>query len=98
MIVDAAKALGRLGTLALVGTGEALATLDIKDLIRGGKSIRGVMEGDADPVEFVPQLIELVQQGRLPIERMILSYPFAEINRAVADARSGATIKPVLTF
>jgi len=98
VIVDAAKALGRLGTLALVGTGEALAMLDIKDLIRGGKSVRGVMEGDADPIEFVPQLIELLQQGRLPIERMILSYPFAEINRAVADARSGATIKPVLTF
>ncbi len=29
---------------------------------------------------------------------MIVSYPFAEINRAVADAESGATIKPVLTF
>ena len=98
VIVDAAKALGRLGSLALVGTGEALATLDIKDLIRGGKSIRGVMEGDADPIRFVPQLIELVQQGRMPIDQMILSYPFAEINRAVADARSGATIKPVLVF
>jgi aryl-alcohol dehydrogenase len=98
VIADATRALGRLGALALVGTGEALATLDIKDLIRGGKSVRGVMEGDADPVRFVPQLVELVQQGRLPIDRMIVSYPFAEINRAVADARSGATIKPVLTF
>jgi aryl-alcohol dehydrogenase len=98
VIADATRALGRLGTLALVGTGEALATLDIKDLIRGGKSVRGVMEGDADPVRFVPQLVELVQQGRLPIDRMIVSYPFAEINRAAADARSGATIKPVLTF
>ena len=56
------------------------------------------MEGDADPIRFVPQLIELVQQGRLPIDRMIVSYPFADINRAVADAKSGATIKPVLTF
>jgi aryl-alcohol dehydrogenase len=98
VITDATRALGRLGTIALVGTGEALATLDIKDLIRSGKSVRGVMEGDADPVRFVPQLIELVQQGRLPIDRMIVSYPFAEINRAVADAGSGATIKPVLTF
>ena len=98
VIDDATRALGRLGTVALVGTGEALATLDIKDLIRSGKSVRGVMEGDADPVRFVPQLIELVQQGRLPIDRMIAGYPFAEINRAVADAKSGATIKPVLTF
>ena len=69
VIADAARALGRLGALALVGTGEALATLDIKDIIRSGKSVRGVMEGDADPVAFVPQLVELVQQGRLPIDR-----------------------------
>ena len=34
----------------------------------------------------------------LPIDRMIRTYPFAAINDAVADARSGATIKPVLTF
>lgn len=98
VIADAARALGRRGALALVGTGEALATLDVKDLIRSGKSVRGVMEGDADPLRFVPQLIELVQQGRLPIERMIAGYPFAEINRAVADASSGAAIKPVLAF
>ena len=26
------------------------------------------------------------------------AYPFADINEAVADSRSGATIKPVLTF
>jgi aryl-alcohol dehydrogenase len=98
VIADASRALGRLGALALVGTGEALATLDIKDIIRSGKSVRGVMEGDADPIEFVPELVDLVQHGRLPIDRMIVSYPFADINRAVADARSGATIKPVLAF
>jgi aryl-alcohol dehydrogenase len=98
VIADAARSLGRLGTVALVGTGEALATLDVKDIIRGGKSVRGVMEGDADPLRFVPELIELVQGGRLPIDRVIVRYPFAAINQAVADARSGATIKPVLTF
>jgi aryl-alcohol dehydrogenase len=98
VIADAVRSLGRLGTVALVGTGEALATLDVKDIIRGGKSVRGVMEGDADPLCFVPELIELVQSGRLPIDRVIVRYPFAAINEAVADARSGATIKPVLTF
>jgi aryl-alcohol dehydrogenase len=98
VISGATRALGRLGTIALVGTGEALATLDVKDLIRAGKSVRGVMEGDADPLVFVPELIDLVRRGRLPIDRMIVRYPFADINRAVEDTRSGATIKPVLTF
>jgi aryl-alcohol dehydrogenase len=98
VVADAARALGRRGTLALVGTGEAEVTMDIKDLIRGGKAVRGVMEGDADPQHFLPELVELMRAGRLPIDRLIKTYPFAEINAAVADARSGATIKPVLTF
>ncbi len=98
VIAGAARALGRLGTLALVGTGESEVTLDIRDLIRGGKSVRGVMEGDADPQRFLPELVELLRQGRLPIDRLVRTYPFADINEAVADARSGATIKPVLTF
>jgi aryl-alcohol dehydrogenase len=98
VIADALRAVGRVGSLALVGTGAPLATLDIKDLIRGGKSIRGVMEGDADPLRFVPELLDLVRQGRLPIERMIVKYPFEDINQAMADTKSGATIKPVLVF
>jgi aryl-alcohol dehydrogenase len=98
VIADASRALGRLGTVALVGTGESLATLDVKDLIRAGKSVRGVMEGDADPLVFVPRLVDLVKQGRLPLDRIIARYPFADINRAVSDTRTGATIKPVLTF
>jgi aryl-alcohol dehydrogenase len=98
VITGAARALGRLGTLALVGTGQSEVTLDIRDLIRGGKSLRGVMEGDADPQRFLPELVELLRQGRLPIDRLVRTYPFADINEAVADARSGATIKPVLTF
>lgn len=98
VIADAARSAGRLGMVALVGTGEPLATLDVKDLIRGGKSLRGVMEGDADPLRFVPELVELVRAGRLPIERMIVRYAFEDINTAVADTKSGATIKPVLVF
>jgi len=98
VVAEAARALGRLGVLALVGTGEASVTIDVKDLIRGGKSLRGVMEGDADPQRFLPELVALMRRGRLPVDRLVRTYPFVEINRAVADARSGATIKPVLTF
>jgi hypothetical protein len=28
----------------------------------------------------------------------VRNYPFAEVNTAIADSVSGATIKPVLTF
>jgi len=32
----------------------------------------------------------------MPLDRLITRYDFAEVNRAAADATSGATIKPVL--
>ena len=34
--------------------------------------------------------------GRMPLDRLIARYDFADINRAAADATSGAAIKPVL--
>jgi len=34
--------------------------------------------------------------GRMPLDRLITRYDFAEVNRAAADAASGAAIKPVL--
>jgi Zn-dependent alcohol dehydrogenase len=37
-------------------------------------------------------------QGRFPVDRLVKNYPFAEVNTAIADSLSGATIKPVLTF
>ena len=63
-----------------------------------GRRIVGVSEGDSDPQRFLPQLVELYEKGQLPIDRLIRHYPFEDIERAAADARSGATIKPVLVF
>jgi hypothetical protein len=34
--------------------------------------------------------------GRMPLEPFIARHNFAEFNRAVADAKSGAGIKPVV--
>ncbi len=98
VMADAVQAVGRLGAVGLVGTGVSEMTLDVKDVIRAGKSVRGIMEGDADPLVFLPELLELMRDGRLPLERIVRRYPFDAINEAVGDARSGATIKPVLTF
>jgi len=35
---------------------------------------------------------------RFPVDRLVRNYPFAQLNQAIADSLSGATIKPVLTF
>nr|WP_202392916.1 NAD(P)-dependent alcohol dehydrogenase [Alteraurantiacibacter buctensis] len=65
-------------------------------MLAGGKQLRGILGGDANPQTFLPLLAEYWQQGRLPFDRMLTFYPFAEIDRAFADAHSGAAIKPVL--
>ncbi len=43
-------------------------------------------------------MIDLHRQGRLPFDRLIRTYPFAEINRAIADQHGGDCIKAVLLF
>ena len=64
----------------------------------GGKHIVGITLGDSETQTFIPVLAAMVADGRLPIAELITTYDFADIQQAVEDVRSGATIKPVLTF
>jgi aryl-alcohol dehydrogenase len=65
-------------------------------VLQGGRTVRGVVQGDSRPREFIPRLVDLFMAGEMPLDRLITGYEFAEINRAAAEAASGATIKPVL--
>jgi len=65
------------------------------DLPEGRKTL-GIIEGDAVPQRFIPKLIALYQGGQFPFDRLVKFYDFSEINRAIADAKRGDTIKPVL--
>jgi aryl-alcohol dehydrogenase len=65
-------------------------------MLAGGKSMKGILGGDAAPQLFIPMLADYWRQGRLPLEKLIRHYRFEEIGQAFADAASGATIKPVL--
>ncbi|GAB7106266.1 NAD(P)-dependent alcohol dehydrogenase [Streptomyces phaeofaciens JCM 4814] len=92
-------ALAARGTLVVVGAppfGSEVA-LDVNGLL-GGKRIVGLTLGDSETQTFIPALVRLVKEGRLPLDRLIGTYPFADIDRAVRDMTSGRTIKPVLTF
>lgn len=61
-----------------------------------GRTIMGILEGSATPQVFVPQLIELWQQGRFPFDRLIRTYPLSAINEAIGAAERGDVIKPVV--
>ncbi|XVV16343.1 NAD(P)-dependent alcohol dehydrogenase [Actinoplanes sp. CA-131856] len=93
VIDQALRALRRRGTLALVGL-VGRAELDLATVLYNGLELRGVIEGDATPAGFIPRLVDLHREGRLPVERLVGEFAFDEIESA---ARSG-TIKPVLTF
>jgi len=57
-----------------------------------------VIEGDADPAEFIPKLIALHREGKFPFERLIETFPFDRINDAIAAAEAGTVVKPVVVF
>ena len=98
VINQAIGALRPKATCALVGIGAPELTINASLVISAGISIRGVIEGDAAPREFVPRLVELYNEGKLPIEKLITEYKFAEIDVAATDAAAGKAIKPILTF
>ncbi|MFL5993311.1 MAG: NAD(P)-dependent alcohol dehydrogenase [Streptomyces sp.] len=92
-------ALGARGTLVVVGAPPfgTEVSLDVNGLL-GGKRVVGLTLGDAETQSFIPALVRLVKEGRLPLHRLISTYPFADIDQAVRDMRAGKAIKPVLTF
>ncbi|RXG99382.1 NAD(P)-dependent alcohol dehydrogenase [Bradyrhizobium zhanjiangense] len=67
-------------------------------LVGRGISIRGVVEGDANPQLFIPRMIGFFREGRLPLDKFVKTYPLAGINEAVDDLDSGRVVKPVLTM
>ncbi|WP_412521210.1 zinc-binding dehydrogenase [Actinomadura madurae] len=95
-VVSAAVAsLRTSGVCGLVGVGATEYRLDA-NLLLMGRTVKGIIEGDAVPHTFIPKMIELWRQDRFPFDRLVTSYPLDQINRAEADATSGKVVKPVL--
>lgn len=84
------------GTVSLVGVPRAGATITVPHFALMAGVTSTVCEGDVDPDEFIPELIEHYRAGRLPLECLIRFFPFEQINEAVAEAEAGRAIKPVL--
>ncbi|MFD8000398.1 NAD(P)-dependent alcohol dehydrogenase [Streptomyces mirabilis] len=63
-----------------------------------GRSLVGVIEGDADPHTFIPRMLDLFQAGQLPFDRFVQTFPIAKINDAIEAAHQGQVVKAVVTF
>jgi aryl-alcohol dehydrogenase len=93
----AVEALMPAGTCVLLGSARAGTEVSLEmPFLQFGRTLRGVIQGESYPQEFIPKLVELLMKGTLPIDRVITFYPLAEINRAARDSNDGTTIKPVL--
>lgn len=88
------------GMLVLAGLSPrgAKLALDLNRLMASGRTLRGTVEGDAEPHEAIRRMIDWYRAGELPLEAIVTSYPLAGINEAVEAMRTGTTVKAVLTM
>ena len=94
---EAIEALMPAGTCVLLGSARAGTEVKLDmPFLQFGRVVRGVIQGESHPQEFIPRLVDLLMQGQMPVERMMTFYPLADINRAARDSTDGTTIKPVL--
>lgn len=98
VLTQAQQALAVRGLLVVLGLGSPEFPVDAIDLLQNGKVIRGSVEGDSDPLEMIPRMLELNAAGRFDVDDLVVTYPFEEINRAVADVTAGTVVKPVLVW
>lgn len=95
VVATAVAALRTTGVCGLVGVGSEEYRLD-PNLLLMGRTVKGIIEGDAVPHTFIPKMIDLWRRDLFPFDRLIATYPLDRINEAEADAASGKVVKPVL--
>jgi aryl-alcohol dehydrogenase len=100
-VLDGAIAsLAAAGTCVVIGAPPLGSKLpvDVTNLLGRGIRLRGTNQGDSNPAQFLPRLIDLHLNGRLPFDRLIRRFPFEQINEAAREAVAGTVIKPVLVM
>lgn len=98
-VIEAAIAsLAPHGTCGVVAaqTPESSITLNLTALVLGGKRILGILEGDSDPQSLIPELVALHRAGRFPLDKLIRTFPLAQINEAIDAQHRGQCVKAVL--
>jgi aryl-alcohol dehydrogenase len=91
-------ALGPKGVFGIVGISPPGTPMpgEVNTAMTFGHTVKGIIEGDSDPDVFLPELMEHWRRGDLPFDRMIRTFPFDQINEAIAAQHHGDCIKVVL--
>jgi aryl-alcohol dehydrogenase len=97
VIEQALQATRSHGVCGILGVPKPDATITVNIMHTfSGKSVIGIIEGDADPHVFIPYMVDKFMDGELPLDLMSKFYEFDQINQAVKDSESGLTVKPIL--
>ena len=99
VINGAIASVGCNAVLGLVGVPSDFSVdlpLNIVSTMQTGLTVKGIVEGDSDPSEFIPELIGHYRAGRFPFDKMITRFPLSALNEAIAAQHRGDVIKAVL--
>lgn len=93
-------ALQKNGIVLQVGVKPVGAKLEVDALTHmvNGRRLVGVIEGDRDPAEALPEVVSWVKDGTLPVEKMLQQYPAKEFLAARESMERGEVIKSVLVW
>lgn len=87
------------GTLMISGIPNPSApalSLDIFPMLLQGWRVMATTEGDADPAEFIPVMVDMFMDGNFPLDKVLSFYSLEEINEAIEAHYKGEILKVVL--
>lgn len=96
-MIDSLAVAGHAGALG-AAKADAKGVIDLPTALSRGIRITWIVEGDAVPQTFIPELIALNRAGHFPFDRLVRTYPFDDLGTAFADSESGEVLKPVVVF
>ncbi|GGH51320.1 NAD(P)-dependent alcohol dehydrogenase [Microbacterium album] len=96
-MIDALAVAGHAGALGASAAGSE-GVIDLPTALSRGIRVTWIVEGDAVPQLFIPELIAMYRAGHFPFDRLVKTYPFTDIDTAFADSESGDVLKPVVVF
>ncbi len=89
---------GRNGAIALVGGSPpgSRVSVDPSDLLFAGKRLSGVRMGEMVVGRDIPMLVDAWNDGLLPLERLVTTFPLGDIAEAADAVARGECVKAVL--
>ncbi|RMJ26962.1 alcohol dehydrogenase [Aspergillus sp. HF37] len=90
------NSLGHEGALAFVGVSRPGNTIEIDPfkIMMNCNRVIGMIEGDANPAQVVPRLVQLYRDGKFPVDKLSKVYSANYIDKALHELHAGKVCPP----